>query len=45
MNYLEELFLLQDEKYRDFMAKLTPNLPKDVFIGVRTPELKKLAKK
>lgn len=44
MNYLEELFLLQDEKYRDFMAKLTPNLPKDVFIGVRTPELKKLAK-
>ena len=44
MNYLEELFLLQDIKYRDFMAKLTPNLPKDVFIGVRTPELKKLAK-
>lgn len=45
MNYLEELFLLQDLKYGDFMAKLTPNLPKDVFIGVRTPELKKLAKK
>ncbi len=44
MNYLDELFLLQDIKYRDFMAKLAPNLPKEVFIGVRTPALKKLAK-
>ncbi|MCR5396900.1 MAG: DNA alkylation repair protein [Lachnospiraceae bacterium] len=44
MNYLEELFLLQDEKYKDFMAKLTPNLPGEAFIGVRTPALKKLAK-
>lgn len=40
----KRLFALQDEKYRDFCAKLTPNLEKRVIIGVRTPELRKLAK-
>ncbi|MCR4673458.1 MAG: DNA alkylation repair protein [Lachnospiraceae bacterium] len=45
MNYLEELFSMKDDGYRSFMAKLTPNLKPDVFIGVRTPELKSLAKK
>ncbi|MCR5545448.1 MAG: DNA alkylation repair protein [Lachnospiraceae bacterium] len=45
MNYLEELFAMKDEKYRSFMAKLTPNLKPDIFIGVRTPELKAMAKK
>lgn len=40
----KQLFALQDEKYRDFCAKLTPNLDKSVIIGVRTPELRKLAK-
>lgn len=40
----KRLFALQDEKYRDFCAKLTPNLDKSVIIGVRTPELRKLAK-
>ena len=41
----EELFSLQDIEYRDFQAKLIPNRdPKDM-IGVRTPELRKLAKK
>ena len=40
----EELFALQDEKYRDFTKNLTPGLEADSFIGVRTPALKKLAK-
>lgn len=40
----ERLFALQDEKYRDFCAKLTPNLDKGVMIGVRTPALRQLAK-
>lgn len=40
----EKLFSLQDEKYRDFQAPLIPNFPKEKFIGVRTPELRKLAK-
>lgn len=40
-----ELFALQDEKYRDFSASLVPTLDKNSFIGVRSPELRKLAKK
>lgn len=42
---LRELFSLQDKKYREFQVKLIPTAPKDIFIGVRTPELKKLAKR
>ena len=40
----EELFRLQDEKYRDFQVKLMPTVDPDTAIGVRTPELRKLAK-
>ena len=40
----KELFSLQDVKYRDFQAGLIPNLSPDIFIGVRTPELRKYAK-
>ncbi len=39
-----ELFSKQDLKYRDMQAKIIPNLSKDVFIGVRTPEMRKFAK-
>lgn len=38
-----ELFKYQDKKYRDFQAKLIPNLNAEKIIGVRTPVLKKLA--
>lgn len=38
------LFELQDIKYRDFNAKLIPNIEKEKVIGVRAPEIKKLAK-
>lgn len=40
----QRLFELQDLKYRDFNAKLIPNIPKEKVIGVRTPELRKYAK-
>ena len=40
----EELFRLRDEKYRDFQAKLIPTLDPAAMIGVRTPELRRLAK-
>lgn len=40
-----ELFALQDEKYRDFNASLVPTLDKNSFIGVRSPELRRLSKK
>lgn len=39
-----ELFRLQDKKYRDFQSKLIPTVQYDTVIGVRTPELRKLAK-
>ena len=40
----KELFRLQDTQYRDFQAKLIPNMPPDGMIGVRTPDLRKFAK-
>ena len=40
----DRLFALQDIKYRDFQVKLIPGKTADVMIGVRTPELRKLAK-
>lgn len=38
------LFELQDLKYRDFHSKLMPTVDKELIIGVRTPDLRKLAK-
>lgn len=40
-----ELFRLQDKKYAAFQAKLIPTAEADRIIGVRTPELRALAKK
>lgn len=40
----ERLFALQDVKYADFQSKLTPNIPRDRFIGVRVPAARNLAK-
>lgn len=45
MNIKNELFALQDISYAEFQAKLTPNISRDLFIGVRVPELRKLAKR
>lgn len=41
----QELFELQDLKYRDFHAKLIPTMEKKKIIGVRTPALRGFAKK
>ncbi|MCD7883323.1 MAG: DNA alkylation repair protein [Lachnospiraceae bacterium] len=41
----ELLFEHQDIKYADFQANLTPGLPRERFIGVRTPVLRDLTKK
>ncbi len=45
MAIIEDLFALQDVPYGDFQAKLTPGIPREKFIGVRVPEVRKLAKK
>ena len=36
MNIREELFALQDLKYKDFQGKLMPTVDPDTIIGVRT---------
>ena len=44
MEILDLLFSLKDEKYRDFSASLMPTIDKAGVIGVRIPQLRKLAK-
>lgn len=41
----DELWKLQDKEYAAFQRKLTPGVPAESFIGVRVPEVRKLAKK
>ncbi len=40
----EKLFALQDLKYKEFHSKLMPTVCEDKIIGVRVPQLRKLAK-
>ncbi len=40
----EWLFSQRDEKYREFNAALVPNIDKDRFVGVKTPELRAYAR-
>jgi len=39
----KNLFSMQDAEYREFQAKLIPNIKKESIIGIRTPILKKYA--
>lgn len=41
---LDDLIKMQDFKYREFQAKLIPNINSETIIGIRTPELRKYAK-
>lgn len=45
MDIREELFKLQDLNYREFHSKLMPTIAKENIIGVRVPEVRKIAKK
>ena len=42
---LETLYSLQDKEYQTFQSKLMPTIAPETVIGVRTPILRKLAKK
>lgn len=44
MKIQDRLFELQDKKYGEFQSRLTPGIPRENFIGIRVPELRKLAK-
>ena len=39
----EQLFLLKDEKFKEFNSKLIPNVNSSAFIGVKTPAIRKFA--
>ena len=39
------LFAKQDLKYRDFIAGMIPNVAKETFIGVRTPDMRAFCKR
>lgn len=44
MKIIDKLLKLQDEKYKEFQSKLVPNIPKETILGIKTPELRELAK-
>ncbi len=44
MTLYDRLIAVKDDGYRDFQAKLVPNIPPETILGVQTPELRKIAK-
>ena len=44
MTLYERLIKEQDEGYRAFQTKLVPNIPPETILGVRTPQLRAIAK-
>jgi 3-methyladenine DNA glycosylase AlkD len=44
MTLYRRLAEVKDDAYREFLAKLVPNIPKETILGVRTPEMRKIAK-
>ena len=44
MTLYRRLAEVKDDAYREFQAKLVPNIPKKTILGVRTPEMRKIAK-
>lgn len=44
MDLIEKLLEVKDLKYKEFQSKLVPNIDKDTIIGVKSPELRRIAK-
>ena len=44
MDILSKLIDVKDDNYKEFQAKLVPNISPDKILGVRTPEMRKIAK-
>ena len=44
MTLYERLIKVKDDGYREFQAKLVPGVPPETIIGVRTPEVRTVAK-
>ena len=44
MTVYERLAECGSEEYRDFQSRLVPNIPKEKILGVRTPDMRRIAK-
>ncbi len=44
MTVYEKLLEAKDDRYREFQARLVPNIPSENILGVRTPEMRKIAR-
>ena len=44
MTLFDRLIEVKDGEYRKFQAKLVPNIPPESILGVRTPQMRKIAK-
>ncbi len=44
MSVYEMLLAVKDDKYKEFQAKLVPNISSDTVIGVRSPAMRQVAK-
>ena len=44
MTLYNRLIEVKDDEYREFQAKLVPNIPPETILGVRTPDMRKIAK-
>ena len=44
MTVYERLAACGSEEYRDFQSRIVPNVPKETILGVRTPDMRRIAK-
>ena len=44
MTLHDRLMSVKDEEYRAFQVKLVPNIPPETILGVRTPDMRAIAK-
>ena len=44
MGIYERLDAYRDPEFREFQSRLVPNIDKDTILGVRTPQMKRIAK-
>ena len=44
MSIYDKLSEVKDEEYKEFQSKLVPNISPDVILGVRTPDMRRIAK-
>ena len=44
MTVYDRLAACGSEEYRDFVSKLVPNIPKETILGVKSPDMRRIAK-